>query len=414
MPDKPSIDELIEQLANHDTREKAKLKLIEIGESAVNPLIALVKQGIDDFYTKHSVYEVLGEIGDKRIVQSLIDIVDTAYWSDRKQAIKALSKIGDVRAVRPIIKTYSRVDNPDSIMAMYWDEHLLKQEFLTEKLSEFGEPAVDILISELPEPPRTFSKMFVAEALANIGNPRAIQPIMQSGCTRVLHKFGEPAVIPILESLEELRSMDWQRNIMTGAMGALGMIGDRRAFDTLLKLMNDPDIRIRNAAIQIIGSMEDERAIPPLLEIYRDDSDKNRDIRQFAIESIVQIIVVPTLIKKFQQLCDSNDMRTIRRWLRNEHTNENSYKRYEEAKLSLVADLNSSDQLIKQSAYNELSWTLVPQPPDYTETLESILQKYLYDDDKEVQNVSVRALTLIDTPEARQILDDWRTNQQEG
>ena len=418
MSDKPSIDELIEQLANHDTCEKAKLKLIEIGESVVNPLITLVKQGIDDFYIKHSVYEILGEIGDKRAVQPLIDIVDTAYWSDREQAIRVLAQIGDVRAVRPIIKTYSRVDDPDSPMAVFWDEHLTIQKFLAQKLSEFGEPAVDILISELRDPPYPLPSRFVAEALANIGNPQAIQPIIQSGFTSLLSKFGEPAVIPILDALEGLRSIDWNGEIISGAIVALGIIGDQRAFNTLLKLTNDAQRQIRHSAIQMIGSIEDERAIPVLLKIYRSNSDKNHDVKQRAIESIVQIIVFPTLIERFQQLYDVNNLTIIRQWLRRDkRIDENSedwYREHEEKTFGFVANLKSSNQIVKREAYNRLKWTLVPLPPVYTKTVESILQAFLCDDDKKTQSVIVLALELIDTPEARQILDDWRNKQQES
>ena len=97
------VDGLIEALKfqeDPNIRLAAASALGRIGDSrAVNPLIV----ALDD---QHRVREIvalaLGEIGDSRAVDPLITSLGDENWGVRSSAAKALGKIGDDRAVQPL------------------------------------------------------------------------------------------------------------------------------------------------------------------------------------------------------------------------------------------------------------------------------------------------------------------------
>lgn len=107
------IDELIELLDHKrmETRLEAVIALGEIGdERAVEPLLKLVNSGSekdpDDReppeVRRHAV-EALGKIGGEA-VSKLVDILQNKGSSMRVDAIEALAKLGDDRAVLPFIE----------------------------------------------------------------------------------------------------------------------------------------------------------------------------------------------------------------------------------------------------------------------------------------------------------------------
>lgn len=75
----------------------------------VEPLVKLLnKEVVHD--VKHAIVIALGEIGDKKAVNSLIDKLDDEYMYVRVDAVKALGKIGDKRAVEPLMKKLSEFE----------------------------------------------------------------------------------------------------------------------------------------------------------------------------------------------------------------------------------------------------------------------------------------------------------------
>jgi len=82
-------------------RSKAAEALVKIGASAVNPLIATLKE--ENNYMQSTAAEVLGKIGDKRAVEPLIAAIKDKDSDLRREDVIALGKIGDKRAVEPLI-----------------------------------------------------------------------------------------------------------------------------------------------------------------------------------------------------------------------------------------------------------------------------------------------------------------------
>jgi HEAT repeat protein len=85
-----------------EIRARASGALVEVGEPAVEPLlIALMDK---DLSVRMAAAEVLGRIGDLRAVEPLIAVLnDNRYDDVCKVAMAALGKIGDSRALEPLL-----------------------------------------------------------------------------------------------------------------------------------------------------------------------------------------------------------------------------------------------------------------------------------------------------------------------
>jgi len=100
---------LIDSMSQSDSRDiltKAIDFLGELGdERAVQPLIDTALNSNLYWDMQLQAIEALGKIGDKRAVQPLIDMISksNSYDSRRSYAIAALGKIGDKRAVQPLV-----------------------------------------------------------------------------------------------------------------------------------------------------------------------------------------------------------------------------------------------------------------------------------------------------------------------
>ena len=98
------VDGLIEALnyqEDHNIRLAAASALGKVGDSrAIDPLIT----ALDDQQGVNEMAALaLGEIGDSRAVEPLTKSLGDENWELRSSAAKALGKIGDERAVDPLI-----------------------------------------------------------------------------------------------------------------------------------------------------------------------------------------------------------------------------------------------------------------------------------------------------------------------
>jgi len=87
--------------------KQERSELPELGEPAVEPLIEALKykDWYEDWYVREEAAEALGKIGDIRAVKPLIEALKDEYRYVRLKAAKALGKIGDIRAVEAVIKS---------------------------------------------------------------------------------------------------------------------------------------------------------------------------------------------------------------------------------------------------------------------------------------------------------------------
>ena len=184
---------------------------------------------------------------DEQDVEGLIKALKDKDYLIRKEAARALKKVGDERAVDSLI---------DSLRYKSWHSDYVVlnsvRENSAEALGKIGDPrAVPYLIQSMQDDPDEEVRLKAAWALGEIGDPEAVDALIIS-----------------------LEDESW--SVRRTAANALGMIGDHRAVPSLINALEDSDWHVRKYAAVSLGKMQDERAIPILLEAM---DDEDADVR---------------------------------------------------------------------------------------------------------------------------------------
>ncbi|KUN19849.1 hypothetical protein AQJ23_35980 [Streptomyces antibioticus] len=184
----------------------------ELGDPrAVQPLLDALPHTSGGVHA--AVVRALGSLGDHRAVEPLLDILTTPGATTNYDVAVALGKLGDPRAVQPLLDALRHTRTPARsavVMALgnLRDPRALKplldilpddsgtpSETVVEALGRLGDRrAVAALLSVLrvaadASPPDNDLLMHLVEALADIGDPRALQPLseLQTGHFSQLH-----------------------------------------------------------------------------------------------------------------------------------------------------------------------------------------------------------------------------------
>jgi len=188
--DPRAVEPLIAALEDEELRVRAAAAeaLGQIGDArAVAPLIAALKD--TDKYVRKAATEALGKIGAPAVESLSAALKDTDKYV-RKAAAYALGEIKDPRAVEPLIAALRDSDvreaaaealdrlgwkpGKDESAGWYW---MAKCEW--EKCVALGASAVAPLIAALKDTDKYVRKA-AAEALGQIGEVRAIEPLITS------------------------------------------------------------------------------------------------------------------------------------------------------------------------------------------------------------------------------------------
>ena len=257
--------------------------------------------------------EMLGKVGGKRAVASLIKALrdpDTMY-----EAAEALGKIGDVRAVKPLIETLA--DVPEGEVWSYG-----------RALGKIGEPAVEPLIQFLVSA-RGQAQMAAADALGEIGDQRAVEPLIallergSDNAATALAEIGDPRAIQhVVNAMRE--GGDWACNAVAGfgaaaipalidalkssdseqrrhAALALGQIGSPEATQPLLEGLNDKDNTVRVEAIQSLDKIGETAAVTPLIGLLCDDDPEVVGTAAEALGSLGDSAAIEPLVHKLRE-----------------------------------------------------------------------------------------------------------------
>lgn len=225
------IERLLSELKAHDwsTTWRVSDELAQTGRPAVPRLIAALTE--KDGYVRSAAAEALGKIGDARAVDPLIAAMqyrdEQVYEDDedaeaRLNAALALGKIGDLRALNDLLHTAS-------------GEDLQLASYAIDALGMLGDTrAIPTLIDALK--------------VVDMDVPKA--------ASSALIKIGSPAVPPLIQSLRSSEG-HWRIHVLK----ALGGIGDLHALDSVETLLDDPDEYVRINAAEALAEIQKKNAI---------------------------------------------------------------------------------------------------------------------------------------------------------
>jgi HEAT repeat protein len=168
-------------------------------------------------------WEKCVEIGAPAVA-SLIDRVDSGNNDNvvRMGAAESLGKIGDTRAVEPLIYILRFSSNMPADKT--------EREVAAKALVRIGAPAVEALIAALKDRSYNYKVFFAA-----VG---------------ALVEISAPAVEPLIAALN-----DQNTDVREGAVDALGQIGDARAIEPLIAALKDSNDDVRKAAAGALNKL---------------------------------------------------------------------------------------------------------------------------------------------------------------
>jgi HEAT repeat protein len=196
--------------------------------------------------------ELLGRVGSAKAVPALLETVQATRTEDsdvREIALRALARIGDPRAVEPLIAALSSADA-----------------WLTARIADIltrhGDAAVDPLITLLAGPSRHPARAWAANVLGEVRAQRAF-----------------PALVRGLSDPDD--------EVRGKAATALGRLGDRRAIHHLLEhLLTDPAPFVRVRIAGTLGQFGGPEVIDRLVHSLRDPA---WWVRMRSVEALEQI-----------------------------------------------------------------------------------------------------------------------------
>jgi len=139
-------------------------KCIDIGESAVEPLVAVLLNVNSVEKLRQDAAQALGQIGDSRAVEPLIVALADKNAEGRRRAAEALGRIGDDRAVEPLIVALADMNNKD-------------RQWAAEALGNIGKPAVGQLLVALKDD-NPDVRALAASTLEQIGDAKIVKSLV--------------------------------------------------------------------------------------------------------------------------------------------------------------------------------------------------------------------------------------------
>jgi HEAT repeat protein len=310
----------IVELGNRDSKVKmaAAEALGELGDvRAVEPLITALKDekvnvrkaavralgriwelsdivglGNNDSKVRMAAAEVLGKLGDVRAVEPLVTALKDEARYVQAAAAEALGKLGDVQAVGPLVAALKDEDmnvreaavralgelgdaGTKSLITALKDGDGNVRKTAAEVLGKLGDVrAVEPLVTALKDEAWWYVREAAAEALGKLGDVRAVEPLvaaLKDGFVRTtaaeaLGELGDAGTKFLIAALK-----DGDGNVRETAAEALGKLGDVRAVEPLVVVLKDGDENVRKAAAEALGELGDVRAVEPLVAALKDE-----------------------------------------------------------------------------------------------------------------------------------------------
>jgi HEAT repeat protein len=243
----------------------------------LNPIIITIKDGNMENLN-------VEELKSNKDVQGLIQILSIGNLSIRQSAVIALGEIGDERAVEPLIELLKKTHQSFNA-GIDFDFNIKFLKIIKKALGKIGSPALIPLLNALKD-------VDAVGALKKIGSP-AIEPLIQllNNENDVLRRRAVQtlglikdvrAIEPLIQSL-----MDDDAGVRICAVGALENIGDNSATLSLCQCLKDNDVNVRHSAAAALGEIGDPRAVDSLIQNL--ESEAKWTVRQNIVRALGEI-----------------------------------------------------------------------------------------------------------------------------
>lgn len=247
-------------------------KCLEIGKETVPPLI----EALSDKNNRIPVIKTLGKIGDTRAVKPLVSLLAEDDMVVREAVITALTKIGGPAEAMLIDIAQNGTEDTDTNIRLGAIEILGEMES-----KQAVKPLLEILQNqEGSEEPHI--RKFTAETLGLIGIDAAIEPLMhimnddqeawevrEATITALGYLKAKRALEPLLAMLEDWNQLGYLRK---ASALALGEIGSFRAMEPLLKAVKGKNNG--RAAAEALGKIGNKAAVKPLIDMLNNDDEE--------------------------------------------------------------------------------------------------------------------------------------------
>ena len=163
----PAVEELARLLQEHpneDVRRSSAEALVQIGDARAAPILIAALHD-DNNLVRKAATEALGKLKDSRAVAPLCETLEADNWFVAGGAADALAQIGDEQAISPLLKALG-------------DDRREVRRRATRALQSFGS-IEDTFIAGLKTGDDQ-TKISIAQALAELGEPEAIEALFQA------------------------------------------------------------------------------------------------------------------------------------------------------------------------------------------------------------------------------------------
>lgn len=303
-----AIDALIAEF--HRPESDVKKVIIEtLGKLDHEKVTLLMVKLIHDYEYRIPAIKYAGETRLNSVVPDLLDLLqlqDSNLISrqlNEKEILEALGKMGDLRAVKPLIDLL----NKPSI------SYRTKINIIN-TLGQLGTPSIKDPLKPMLEVQDPYIKIASLHAVGQFGNPDLIKDIValivapnekvSMAAISATDTFDRVAIVSSLIDLINNDSVRLTRHIRKFIIDSSK--SDSRIFDLLLEELRKTKLVSRISWIDIIIEIGNEKANPLLLEILSNHPTK---IKSSTIDSIIRINATGTiqaLKKAFKNLSPNN------------------------------------------------------------------------------------------------------------
>jgi HEAT repeat protein len=257
--------------------------------------------------TRAKAASALGKLGDKRAVKPLITVLKDNNASVRRSAAEALAELNwqpvtDTQRAYYFVALQKWTEaiklGPSAVEAFLvalkapaGGEDVRVHSSARMAFAKIGPVAVEPAIAALKDKDTRLHYSAVV-ALRILGDKRAVEPliialkhddrIIRSESATVLGELGDPrAVEPLIVALK-----DNDTGVRRFVARALGRLGDKRAVGPLIEALKDQNNYVRAFAAGGLGTLDDERAIEPLVALLKDEDRTVRELIGFSLRRL--------------------------------------------------------------------------------------------------------------------------------